>query len=461
MNYNNLCYNCFCEKQNPQQTCPRCGYRPTSPSSTNILPPGTLLNHRYIVGLALGAGGFGITYKCYDSDKGGICAIKEYFPLKFASRATYAVTVSEENIHRYKKIMQRFIEEATLVQTLHHKNIITIYDSFFANNTAYYVMEYCDGIDLRRYTRKFTRRLGYDEGMNILGQVMDGLEYIHKKGVLHRDIAPDNIYVTGKRMVKILDFGSARREMDQLNRELSVIVKVGYAPVEQYGGGKQSPATDIYALGATFYHLFTGQAPVESTQRVFEDRLVPFSRLRPDLPDNLKYCIEKCMVVDVSQRVSSIEQMRYILRLSGNSNTIVNPVPPHRQQSKAPAKTAEVGARVCAYAIDTIVWGTVYAAALSIGLNDILNFSVVLEFCLLFPIVFTIINTFSELVLSTTLGKAILKLYVCGREGGRAAPGQILVRNLVKLLNVFVLMFSKNGKLLEDRLSNSMVCMRK
>lgn len=324
MSAKNLCYSCFCEKPGPDVKCPSCGHiNAPNTASPNCLKPGTQLNNgRYIVGTALGVGGFGITYKCLDTQIGVVCAIKEYFPVTFALRTpgTTSVSVPEQNIEKYKKIMTRFVDEAKLVKSFKHPNIITIHDSFFENNTAYYVMEYCDGIDLRKYTNNFTKKLSYDEGMNILFQVMNGLEHIHSRGILHRDIAPDNIYITKNSTVKILDFGSARNEMDQYNRELSVIIKVGYAPIEQYGGKeKQGPYTDIYALGATFYHLFTSRIPIESTQRVAGEQLVSISALRPDLPENLRYCIEKSMEIFRGNRIANIAEMKRILGLNNES----------------------------------------------------------------------------------------------------------------------------------------------
>lgn len=477
MNYNNLCYRCFCEKPIREKPCPKCGYKYTPNTvSSNCLLPGTLLHNRYIVGVALGVGGFGITYKCLDTKIGGICAIKEYFPANFAlrSNATKFVSVAEQNLERYNKIMKRFVEEAELVKSLHHRNVITIYDSFFENNTAYYVMEYCDGIDLRRYTNNFNRRLEYDEGMNLLYQIMNGLEYIHSKGILHRDIAPDNIYVTKNNSVKILDFGSARSEMDQFNRELSVIVKVGYAPIEQYGGrGKQGPYTDIYALGATFYHLFTSKIPIESTQRVAEDNLEPFSRLRPDLPDNLKYCIEKSMELTTSKRISNIAEMKSILGLSNASVRIskeqtpvktppVKPSQPHPQPSgrktnQPKSNVASFASRAGAYAIDLMLWGVVYFAIL-FGVLGINASSIGLS--MLFPIIFTLINTIFELMSSTTIGKAMLRLHIRSKTDEEVMPSHVLARNIIKLLGVFVVVFARNNELLEDRATNTIVCIK-
>lgn len=473
MNYNNLCYRCFYEKPAREKTCTKCGYKHTPNTvSTNCLLPGTLLHNRYIVGLALGVGGFGITYKCLDTKIGGICAIKEYFPANFALRtnSTKFVSVAEQNLERYNKIMKRFVEEAELVKSLHHRNVITIYDSFFENNTAYYVMEYCDGIDLRRYTNNFSRKLGYDEGMNLLYQVMNGLEYIHSKGILHRDIAPDNIYVTKNNSVKILDFGSARSEMDQFNRELSVIVKVGYAPIEQYGGrGKQGPYTDIYALGATFYHLFTSRIPIESTQRVAEDNLEEFSRLRPDLPDNLKYCIEKSMELTTAKRISNIAEMKNILGLSNESLRRNKKQPEAKQliakkqsnisqpkenmSSQQSYNRASISLRMGAYAMDLLVWGIIYFACL-IGIFGTFGAAV------LFPVVFTLINIVSELITSTTIGKAIFRLYIRGKTSAEVMPSQILLRNIIKLLGIFVVVFAQNDDLLEDRATDSIVCIK-
>lgn len=472
MNYNNLCYRCFCEKPIREKSCPKCGYKHTPNTvSANCLLPGTLLHNRYIVGVALGVGGFGITYKCLDIKIGGICAIKEYFPASYALRnnATKFVSVAEQNLERYNKIMKRFVEEAELVKSLHHRNVITIYDSFFENNTAYYVMEYCDGIDLRRYTNNFSRRLEYDEGMNLLYQIMNGLEYIHSKGILHRDIAPDNIYVTKNNSVKILDFGSARSEMDQFNRELSVIVKVGYAPIEQYGGrGKQGPYTDIYALGATFYHLFTSKIPIESTQRVAEDNLEEFSRLRPDLPDNLKYCIEKAMELKTAERISNIAEMKSILGLSNASvrtSKEQSPIKPPKYETQpsgaivnqGKSGAASIASRMGAYAVDMLVWGVIYFAVLfgALGVSD-----AAIGLGVLFPITFTLINTVSELMTSTTVGKSVFRLQLRGKAGTELMPGQVLIRNIIKLLGIFVVVFSQNGELLEDRVTDSVVCIK-
>jgi len=501
VNYKNLCYSCFSEKPIADRPCPKCGYVYTpNTSNSNCLTPGTLLHNRYLVGEALGVGGFGITYKCLDTKVGGICAVKEYMPASCAMRlgGNKNVCVSEQNLEKYNRIMKRFKEEAELVKTFKHPNVITIHDNFYENNTAYYVMEYCDGIDLRKYSSNFRRKLSYEEGMNILFQTMNGLEYIHSKGVFHRDIAPDNIYVTKNNTVKILDFGSARSEMDQINRELSVIVKVGYAPLEQYGGrGKQGPYTDIYALGATFYHLFTGVAPVESTQRVAEDTMAEFSRLRPDLPDRLKYCIEKAMALTIADRIPNIGAMKKILGLTnqqttgqrqinrnisnnttttsgqrviqhtdrnggvavGNRNTSRST---SRSVSRAGNRRASIGSRAAAYLIDSVIWSLIVimfavAVGATMGLGrSIAALSILGSIVLV--VLQTVMNTVLEMTAGATLGKMMLGLRVTGAYGQKAMPGQVLLRNLVKLLGPFTALTAGSGLLLQDKATDSSVC---
>ena len=299
--------------------------------------------------------------------------------------------------------------------------------------------------------------------MNILTQVMDGLEYIHGKSVLHRDIAPDNIFVTGSGMVKILDFGAARREMMQANRELTGFIKVGFAPVEQYGGhGAQGSYSDIYALGATFYTLFTGRMSTESTSRVETDTLIPLSKLRPDLPDNLKYCIEKCMAVRVADRVQNVAEMRQILGISAEkpqmpaagTQTRTMPKtaksnPPPKQETPPKGGLAEpgVGKRFVAVLLDALIWLPFVAAAMYV--NPFLG--------LLFPPVIVLMHAFLETQLGATVGKLIMRLRVV--DGMNAFPGfgQAMVRNLIKLLGVFVVIFAKDGRLLEDTQSDTRV----
>lgn len=451
MNYRNLCYRCFAEKPTAEGPCPVCGCGPETHPNESCLAPGTLLNQRYLVGLPLGIGGFGITYKCFDTKISGICAVKEYFPTNFAERSGWGGTVraKEQSLAQYNHILSRFVEESELLKKLRHKNIIRVYDTFFENATAYYTMEYCNGKDLRLYTQNFERRISSEEGMHILTQVMDGLKYIHDRKILHRDIAPDNIFITGTGMVKILDFGSARWEMDQLNRNLSIIVKMGYAPVEQYGSvERQGPYTDIYSLGATFYHVFTGKMPVESTKIAAGETMTPLSVLRPDLPERLRYVLERCMSLKREDRFQTIRDMETALGVTQSSEA-------GKDSSGGSVTSRETGCRASrkrrlgAYCLDLLVWGCVsFGVSLLAGGG---NFTVLIA-----EAVFTLGDILCELIGGATPGKAILGLRVRSKENTVPDASQVILRNLIKMLGIF-LVFGGREDTLDDRLTNSTV----
>ncbi len=462
MNTKRYCYHCFCELSPTETVCSKCGYQnATYHQNPNCLHPGTLLKNRYIIGVALGVGGFGITYKCLDTKIGGVCAIKEYFPMRLAKRnpSNAQVIVSESDRPRYLRMMESFVKEAELLKGMNHPGVIKVYERFYEHGSAYYVMEYCDGVNLQKYTNGFTRRLDYNEGMNMLCQCLDALAYIHGKGIIHRDIAPDNIFVTKNNRIKILDFGSARHEMMQSVRHLTVIVKSGYAPIEQYSVDmKQGPYTDVYALGATFYHLFTARLPLESTKRVQADPLVPFSYCRPDLPEALKRSIEKAMAVQAVNRYKTVQEMMRDLDFHPSPMSLpsgFSSVKRSANKRKPLPKRADCGVRFAAALLDSVIWSFLYTLVVTAFAE---TDAAVYQCFALYPIVYTLINIISELIMSATLGKKLLSLRVMGKTYSKADAGAIVLRNIVKLAGVFVLIFAKNGELLEDRVTDSMVC---
>ena len=154
-----------------------------------------------------------------------------------------------------------------------HANIVNVYDYFEANNTAYIVMEYMDGISLKDYLKKMGGKVSPAAALEIIRPVMEALKAIHAEGVVHRDISPDNIFILKNGQVKVLDFGAARLSVGDEEKTLSVVLKPGYAPPEQYRSkSRQGPFTDIYALGATLYRMLTGMAPEESVDRLVDDQ---------------------------------------------------------------------------------------------------------------------------------------------------------------------------------------------
>lgn len=294
--------------------CPHCGLNENDlgGASPAFIKPGYVLNDRYIVGIALGQGGFGITYIGFDKVLGQRVAIKEYYPSDIAQRVPGDRTVmpftnSDSNFEHGK---QKFIDEArTLGRFSGYHGIVEVKDCFNANGTAYMVMQYLDGTDMKGYLNKRGGHLGEKESISILTPVIEALKEVHKAGVIHRDISPDNIFMTSDGQVKLIDFGAAKQAVGG-QKSLSVTLKPGYAPEEQYRTrGNQGPWTDVYALTATLYRMITGNTPPDSLERLMNDEMV----IPSYLPENIRLAIQKGMAVKAADRFATIDELQAAL----------------------------------------------------------------------------------------------------------------------------------------------------
>ena len=304
-----LCMGCMTDK-GESVTCPKCGLneQELKNASQNFLQPGSRLNDRYTVGIALGQGGFGITYIGYDNVLGTRVAIKEYYPNDSAQRESESRTVRAfaGGETDFEKGKEKFLTEArTLARFSEYPGVVSVKDCFGANGTAYMVMQYLDGTDLKQYLNRHGGKLSESESVQILMPVTEALKEIHKTGIIHRDISPDNIFMTNDGQVKLIDFGAARQSFGD-NKSISVTLKPGYAPEEQYRTrGNQGPWTDVYALSATLYRMVTGNTPPESIERVMDDELV----IPEYLLDNVRYALKKGMAVKAADRFENVEQL--------------------------------------------------------------------------------------------------------------------------------------------------------
>ena len=271
-----LCYNCFEVYKDRDGICPHCGYMISDAGKEPYyLKPGTILTKRFIIGQAVGAGGFGITYKAWDTNLNKVVAIKEYFPSSVVTRTPgekKVVTFSTQKETQYATGLKKFLEEARMMSMFSkNENVCNTYDFFEENNTAYIVMEFLYGNSLKDYLREGGNWPTEEESVQIILQVLAGLEEIHKKNIVHLDIAPDNIWLLPNNKVKIIDFGAARHMVDK-SKKRDIIVKRGFAPFEQYlENGNLGPWTDVYAVGATLYYLLTKRIPMESSDRYAND----------------------------------------------------------------------------------------------------------------------------------------------------------------------------------------------
>ena len=279
----------------------------------HYLNKGTELHGRYVVEDILGEGGFGITYIGRDTLFDTPVAIKEFYPNGIVLRnhdisneVSISYTASPEIFESGKN---RFISEAKVMAKFQKsKGIVNVNDFFEANNTAYIVMEYLAGVTLKDFLKE-NGPMTADDMLVIMAPLLESLDEIHKAGMIHRDISPDNIMVMANGEVRLMDFGAARDYTEFGEKSLSVILKPGYAPVEQYQTrGMQGPWTDSYALCATFYRCVTGVVPEDSLERVLDDTLKAPSELGVQLPAQIEHALMKGMSVDPSKRYQNLKE---------------------------------------------------------------------------------------------------------------------------------------------------------
>lgn len=281
------------------------------------LNEGTVLAGQYIIEKVLGQGGFGITYQARDHKSGQKVAVKEFFPDSMATRtqATTVMPFSGERGESYEYGKACFLQEAeTLAEFIGNENIVRIHSYFEENGTAYFVMDFIEGMSFDNVIKQRGGKVSVEEAINTLVPIMDALGAVHSKGIIHRDVTPDNIYITNSGVVKLLDFGAARYSLGDKSRSLDVVLKHGFAPKEQYTRrGKQGPFTDIYAMGASFYYAITGKRPPDSVERMDEDELVPPSSLGVKISAQVEDAILKALNVQPQDRFQSMAEFKAAL----------------------------------------------------------------------------------------------------------------------------------------------------
>ena len=300
--------------------CKSCGFDETAyQAPPHHLPVRTILNGKYLIGRALGEGGFGITYLGWDLNLEMKLAIKEYYPSGFVTRdRSTSATVTPftgEKGDFFAHGRDKFMVEAKLLAKFYAlPGVVSVRDFFLENGTAYIVMEFIDGVTLKEYLRRMGGRLPAGTVFSLLKPVVEALGQVHKAGLIHRDISPDNIMLTKDGTVKLLDFGAAREISPDGEKSNTVNIKTGYAPEEQYRThGSQGPWTDVYALCATIYKCLTGITPEESLERLRNDTVVPPSRLGIAIPPIQEAALMRGMAVMGQERFRSVEALHRAL----------------------------------------------------------------------------------------------------------------------------------------------------
>lgn len=310
------CPNCMNPYDGSGEPCPYCGQDVmgyTTPK--NCLPPFTILQGKYMIGRVLGQGGFGITYIGYDMNLATYVAVKEYYPESISSRGLadneLLVTSQAGKEEIYNKNLNRFVEEARNLSKFYSlPGIVSVRNFFYENGTAYIVMDYVAGSNLKKYLADNGGKLDEATILTLMKPVLESLYEIHKQGLIHRDISPDNIMFDDDGTIKLIDFGAVRGTSADMDMTYTVMLKHGYAPQEQYyTKGNQGPWTDIYSLCATMYKMLTGNVPPNCIERMSEDSYVPPSWCGVQVSPQVEQALAKGLAVNIADRYQNIGEL--------------------------------------------------------------------------------------------------------------------------------------------------------
>ncbi len=356
------------------EICPHCGYiENTEVENALHMFPGTVLHDKYIIGRVIGYGGFGVTYIAWDTVLEIKIAIKEYLPSEFSTRSagqTEITVFSGDKTKQFNDGMEKFVEEAKKLAKFRNENgIVKIFDSFSENGTAYIAMEYLQGETLAERLER-DKTIPVEESISLLMPIIESLNRVHDEGIIHRDIAPDNIFLTNKGEVKLIDFGASRYATTSRSRSLTVIIKPGYSAEEQYRSrGDQGPHTDVYSVGACLYRMVTGEIPPDAMERraQFEknhrDMLKPIRKFVKDIDQRRENAIYNAMNVRIEDRTPDM------ISLAGELT------------SEEPVKRRRSGIKK----IDPLTWPLWAKIGIPAALSIVITLSVLLVFGVIGP----------------------------------------------------------------------------
>lgn len=288
--------------------CPYCGYSQAA-ELPNALQPGWEIAGRYRIESVIGLGGFGITYCAYDQKLACTVALKEYFPSGVANRipgSKEVILYAGKRTEEFRQGYTRFLNEArNMIQFQSVPNVVQVREYFEENGTAYIVMEYLRGHTLKTEIERAP--LTWERAVTIGAVICGALTALHRKGIVHRDVSPDNIFLCDDGRIKLIDFGAARVSMQQT--PLTVVFKDCFTPPEQYSrSAHQGPQTDIYALGATLYTAMLGKKPESALNRWPTDHLKAPHTLKPEIPEPVSNAVMQALALEPELRFSSAEE---------------------------------------------------------------------------------------------------------------------------------------------------------
>ena len=317
----NICYGCMKPLEDGQFICQSCGHNNSQRNNPeDALPEGSILNGKYLVGKVLGRGGFGVTYLGFELNLQIRVAIKEFFPMGMSSRSSqnYSVisSATAEN-EAFSKGCAAFLDEARTLAVINSSYVVHVRDYFKEHSTAYLIMDYVDGKTLAREMKESGGRIPSERLFSLINPMILEIEKLHKKNIIHRDIAPDNLIIvrdelTDEEHLVLLDFGAARSFVSsQISQRYTATVKAGFAPLEQYSQkSKQGPYTDVYALCATIYYTLTGTIPPSALERSADGaEIKPLGSFGIQLPEYVEQAIMHGLVQSSESRTQTMQQL--------------------------------------------------------------------------------------------------------------------------------------------------------
>lgn len=308
----NRCYGCMepCEAY----PCGRCGYDPEQAEHQEfVLRPGTILKGQYLVGRVLGQGGFGITYIGWDLALERKVAIKEYFPTGCAGRKTQTGEIqwyaSEQAGAAKSSGREMFLKEARKMSKVSQvAQVVHVLDLFQENDTAYIIMDFIEGQTLKAKLTQ-TGPLDWEAAKAIFLPVIGSMEQVHRAGLVHRDLSPDNLMLLPDGSTKILDLGAAKDLELNSGASSMLVAKGGFSPIEQYTQrGGSGPWTDVYAMAATMYYTLTGKLPLPAIDRVEKDAIDWSLPQLEALPAPVLQAMQHAMALNPEDRTRTMEQ---------------------------------------------------------------------------------------------------------------------------------------------------------
>lgn len=366
--------------------CPFCGYDDSSLNPPSYLQPKTVLDSRYIVGRLLSFNGESALYIGYDNTEGTKVFIREYMPDAICQRmaGTAELVVNQSSLVQYKNYLSEFVElNKSLMRFRTMSHIIAPSDMFYANNTAYSVMPYCNGITLKQYLADNAGELSWDQVKKLFPPLLTTLGCLHNAGIVHRGISLENILVTDKVELRLAGFSIS--EIRTVNTDLAPELYPGYSAPEQYAAADWDGTwTDVYAVAAVMYRLLTGCMPTEAMARVSNESLLEPCKINPHVPANISKVIMQAMQLSCQQRIQTItdfvtklfEQPSYMNKLPmGATQTIpINVSEKDRRNSSAgkkkKKKKSNIGMFIGAVILVVIVVAAFFALIMMLFPDD-------------------------------------------------------------------------------------------